>query len=765
MLRRRDRRIQMLLAAVLSATSAVVLVANDVGAQDFTVQTTGVLGDRIWLDLDFDGELDAGEIGLAGIDVTVSWNSGTSSTTVTTGSDGTWTVGSLPFDTVLTVTVDDTDLPNNVTPTHDLDDSILSGPIATPHAADVTLTSGAPTNNDLDFGYIGLGSVGDSIWLDIDGDGNSTMESGDVALVGVDILVEWPGPNGGDPLAITVTSDGSGFWNVQGLPGGIVTVTPDPATLPNGVVATYDADGLVNGIATMDINDDPGTVGVNEGTRMNVDFAFAGTGSIGGLVWSDVNADGSNSGESGVAATTVSIEWTDGVTSTVGSWTTDTDGGGGYLAGNLPAGSYRITMPDLVTALWSPTVDPDGVDDGTGNLALTAGQNLLSSDFGWRQVADLSVTAIALNEFRIGEADSFAVQVDNDGPGSAIGPVTVVHDLGPGLTFDGITGPGAAAWTCAADPAPNADIVRCTFAAGDMPVGGSSYSLVVTPGAAAAPEATVRSTISSVSADSNTSDNTHDAAADAPLAELELTMTRLNPLASGALVTYRLGVTNTGPSPTSGAVVVNDDLPDGLLYDDYDGDGWSCAVSSGDVVCVHVGVIPVSATANIDLHLVVTAAPGATIENTATATGGNEVGGTPLDQATVDAEVGAATDDLAETVGSIATTSTTAAPTTTTSPGSGTTTTTTPGATTTTTPGATTTTDGSAGGSGAEGDGSTGGDGDGATDADGAPAELARTGIAEMFLWFTVLALAAGGIMTWATRPLRRPKAGAHWGQ
>ncbi len=741
----------MLLSAALVASFAALATSNTASAQDFTAQTTGVLGDRVWLDLDFDGVFDAGEVGLAGIDVTVSWNSGSNTSSTTTAADGTWTVGSLPFDTLLTVTVDDTDLPNNVTPTHDLDDPALSGPIGSPHQATVTLTSGAQTNNDLDFGYVGLSSVGDMVWLDIDADGNSTMETGDVALVGVDVRVEWPGPNGGDPLVQTATTDGSGYWLVQGLPGGVVTVTPDPSSLPNGVVATYDADGLIDGMSTIDVTDDTLTV-ENEGDRgMLVDFAFAGTGSIGGVFWSDVDGSGTNNSESGIPTTTVSIEWTDDVTMSMATWSTTTDGNGDFLAGNLPAGFYRITAPDLVTALWTPTFDVDAVNDGEANFALTAGQDLLSTDFGWRQIADLRVVATALSTFRIGETAQFAVQVTNDGPGTALGPVNVVHDLGDGLTFDSITGPGASDWSCVTDPAPNDDIVRCTFVAGDMPVSSSSYSLLVMPDAAAAPMATVLSTVGSTSADDNTADNSHTGTADAPLSELNLTMTRMDPLEAGTVVTYRIGVTNAGPSVTSGAITVVNDLPNGLLYDDYVGDGWSCGASNGDVVCVHVGVIPVGATANVDLELVVTAAEGASVANSATATGGNEVDGSSLDQGTVDAEVGAATDDLTETVSSAGTTTTTA-------PATTTTTTAPTGSTTTTTaPGATTTTDGSAGGSGNQTDGS--------TDVDGGTTELARTGMAEMFLWFTVLALSAGGIMTWATRPLRRPKAGTHWGQ
>lgn len=766
MSRRRLRRTALLSLGVIGALVAGIAptpaAADDVPLQAFT---TGVLGDMVWLDRDFDGVFDGGEVGLAGIDVTVSWNGGSNSSSTTTGADGTWTVGSLPFDIALTVTVDDTDLPGNMTPTHDLDDSVLSGPIATPHSAQVTLTAGAPTNTDLDFGYLGLGRVGDGLWLDVDGDGNPTPEPDDVDLAGVDVVVQWLNPNGGTDLEVTVATDGTGFWLVQGLPAGDVTVTPDPATLPGGVVAVLDADGGADGTVTVDLTDDPGTVGVDESVRTDLDFAYAGTGSISGLVWNDENGDGGSSGEPGIAATAVTLEWTDSVTSSTNTWSTTTDGSGVYDVTMLPAGFYRVSNPDLTSGGWSPTDDADGVADGAANLNLSAGQDMSLAHFGWRQTADVRVVASSLSTLRIGETGSFAVQVDNLGPGTATGPVVVVHDLGPGLVFDSVGGPGAAAWSCVADPAPSADTVRCTYTPGDLGVMGTGYDLVVMPSAAAAPTASLSSSVSSTSADPVAANDDHGAVASAPLAEINVAMTRLDALNAGALVTYRIVVSNDGPSPTNGAITLRDDLPSGLLFDDFSGAGWNCAMNSGDVVCVLIGTLGVGESSTVDLDLVVTASEGQSIVNSATATGGNEVGGTPLDQGAVDAEVGVANDGLSETVGAPAAPTTTVAPVTTTTPGA-TTPSTTPGSTTTTAPGATTTT--SPGGSATTApDGSAGGSGDAGTDldGDGLPDELARTGAGEVLLWFVVLALSAGAIMTWATRPLRRPKAGAHWGQ
>ena len=66
--------------------------------------------DTVWLDLDADGTVDPGEVGFAGITVTAEYTGpdGSIVTVVeTTDTSGVYSVGQLPFDTPITVTVDD----------------------------------------------------------------------------------------------------------------------------------------------------------------------------------------------------------------------------------------------------------------------------------------------------------------------------------------------------------------------------------------------------------------------------------------------------------------------------------------------------------------------------------------------------------------------------------------------------------------------------------------------------------------------------------
>ncbi len=488
---------------LLAAAVVTPLVMPSTASADneFTAFTTGVLGDSVWLDVDYDGVFDPEEIGLEGVGITVSWNSGFNAVATTTGANGVWSVGSLPFDTILTVTVDDTDLPDNVAPTADFDDPI-GGSIATAHSAQITLTAGVPTNQNLDFGYIGLGRVGDAVWFDVDGDGASAAEVGDLMLEGIDIVVTWTDPVSSDVLEIIATTDDNGFWIAQGLPAGNVVITPDPATLPGGIVGTYDADGGNDGTVTVDLTDNPGTGGVDESTRFDIDFAWTGTGSIGDLVWLDVNADGSSAGESGVSATTVELTWTDPISPNTYTFTATTNGSGIYSAPRLPAGPYQVSAPDMLSGGFSPTYEVDGLANGIALVTLPIGGNLTTVDFGFRSQADLSIEVTVAQDFRIGEANEFEVVVENLGPGSADAPIQVVHNLPSGMTFDSITGGGAAAWSCAADAPPNANLVRCNFTGVGLSNGsGSLYNLSVDVDELAVPSKVLSSSIASGSLD------------------------------------------------------------------------------------------------------------------------------------------------------------------------------------------------------------------------------------------------------------------------
>ena len=240
---------------VLSATNPVI-VSTTSGVNrsdvDFGFRGTASIGDLVWHDLDGDGTQDSGEPGIPNVSVTVTWLGSNGvpggddvAFTVTTNASGLYSVGNLPAGNYV-VSVDPATLPDNASPTFDLDGT------ATAHTAATTLTSGQ-ARTDVDFGYRGNGTIGDRIWYDVDGDG--VQDAGEPGLAGVSVTLTF----GGDDGNLATTADNLTYNRqrrqrhlhlrqpVRRRPNGTdpnyrITVTP-PTGYPT---QTFDADGLAS---------------------------------------------------------------------------------------------------------------------------------------------------------------------------------------------------------------------------------------------------------------------------------------------------------------------------------------------------------------------------------------------------------------------------------------------------------------------------------------------------------------------------------------
>ncbi len=399
---------------------------------DFAVTGTGSLGDTVWLDIDRDGVLDTDEVGLGGVRVTATYTVPTGPVTLetTTAPDGTYLFENLPLDLAITVTVDDTTLPAGVAPTYDLDGT------GTAHVATATLTSAEPDRRDVDFGYAGDGRIGDTVWFDVDGSATATPDLGEPGLEGVTVTLTWTNPTGGDDLVLTTTTDVDGGYLFENLPAGDYTVAL--ADVPAGMVPTYDVDGGDDLGSTLTL--------APSGEDLDQDFSFTGTGSLGDLVWHDVDADGVvDPGEAPLAGVTVTITWTDPDSASTHTWDEVTDGDGLYGVDRLPAGEYTVTVVGAtIPEGFGPTYDLDGGDDDTTTVTLGATEDRVDVDFGYRIEVDLRIDKSHTGDFRVGEENTWDIRVTNDGPGAAAAPVTVTDDLPEGIEFVDTDGP----WDC-----------------------------------------------------------------------------------------------------------------------------------------------------------------------------------------------------------------------------------------------------------------------------------------------------------------------------
>ncbi|MCI5150158.1 MAG: hypothetical protein D3916_12340, partial [Candidatus Electrothrix sp. MAN1_4] len=320
---------------------------------------TGAIGDRIWNDADNDGVQDPNEVGIVGIEVNL-WRDDngdgiydTSAGSVTTGPDGRYIFDGLAPDSYV-VEVDTTDLATagyNTTPTGDPDNTFdgktTSPVIVAPGDVFVNADFGYNINTDgnLATPESGGGSaIGDTIFLDVNADGNFTAGT-DQGIGGVSVVLK---DNSGNILATAITLPSisviDGYIDLDGDDVTAGTDTGDAGqllgyTIINGMV---DVDG--NG--SIDSSDDGnfGGIAVIDG-RLNMD----GNASV------DVDDDG--------------------------------DLAGMYQFSGLPDGNYTVKVVDNANMLdgLDATAFPTGGSAYEGNPNLSGSDNF-DQDFGYAPV-------------------------------------------------------------------------------------------------------------------------------------------------------------------------------------------------------------------------------------------------------------------------------------------------------------------------------------------------------------------------------------------
>ncbi|MFY9821172.1 MAG: SdrD B-like domain-containing protein [Thermoanaerobaculia bacterium] len=336
---------------------------------DFGYRAAASVGDRVWLDSNSNGLQDAGETGINGVTVELLDSGGNVIATTTTSGDGNYTFAYLLGGSYSVRVVAGT-LPPGLSPTYDLDGT------GTPHVAAFTLNAGA-SRTDVDFGYGGTGSVGDRVWLD--SNGNGIQDAGEAGINGVTVELL----NAANTVVGTTTTSGDGNYTFSNLSAGNYSVRVVTATLPPGLVETYDLDG----VGTPDIASFSLASGEN---RTDVDFGYrpAATASVGDRVWDDLNGDGvQDPGEPGLNA--VTVELLDSNNNVVDS--AITSGDGNYTFSSLVAGTYsvRVVTASLPAGM-AETFDADGVaTPDIATFTLTTGQARTDIDFGYRGTASV----------------------------------------------------------------------------------------------------------------------------------------------------------------------------------------------------------------------------------------------------------------------------------------------------------------------------------------------------------------------------------------
>jgi protocatechuate 3,4-dioxygenase beta subunit len=392
------------------------------------------IGDTVWYDTNGNGTQEANESGLGGVVLVL--DSAGPDGTLGTGDDVTGVA------TATTNAAGVYSFPNLTPGTYRVrvqDASVPFSPLAYTTTGGNTQTSTPASDTpDLlrDFGVRGTGTLGDTIFLDVNASGTPNPGEG-LANVRVTLAGDLDGDGTVEANeTLTATTNATGFYQFTNLrtttPGVPYTVTVDATTLPQTgggtpISNTVDPNGG-------DDNTSVGTLTTAAPNDPTQDFGYRGPGSIGDTIFLDANANGTpdaGEGASGVRVTLSADVDGNGVTET---FTATTNASGNYLFGNLPVRTPAGTLiPYTVTATTADlpaglanTTDPDGGNNSTSTLTLNpTAPTDLNQDFGYRGGGSVG--------------DRVFLDLNNNGlfdPGEGVSGVTVT--LTADVTGDGV---------------------------------------------------------------------------------------------------------------------------------------------------------------------------------------------------------------------------------------------------------------------------------------------------------------------------------------
>lgn len=394
---------------VCDGLSAVTITSSSRTDQNFGYQPygTGTLGDTVWRDLD-GNRVQSGpnETGITNVTLTLQADlngDGTYVTLASTNSDaqGHYWFGNLP-DGTYRVQVDTASafLPTN---------AFGQKYIATTATLITNTLSGGGSSLAYDFGFAGLGAIGDTIFWDANANGSQDLNETGISNVVLKLYLDTNGNgtvDGGESLLSTTNTDASGRYLFTGLIATNYVVVVDKAASAAIASVALTADPNADGQLCTNQSVCDNVCGVTlavGGNFMGADFGYQPPGVIGDTLWVDTDNNGVRGAtEPGIAYVPVVL-----YSNTTALLTNTTDANGYYSFNNILNGTYKVvvrtTDPNFPTGL-TATRDPDGTLDSVANdiviasghvasLGLTnCGSCDLNVDFGYRYVGANSLS-------------------------------------------------------------------------------------------------------------------------------------------------------------------------------------------------------------------------------------------------------------------------------------------------------------------------------------------------------------------------------------
>ncbi len=389
--------------AALSVTNAdsgtfsqLPLEANNQLVRISSITVDSIDG-TVFTDANSNGQLDAGENGVAGrtvfVDVDGTGAPDANNPSTTTDANGHYSFSGL---TAATYTVREV-LPSGVT---------LSTPIQTATVA------ADQTASDVNFGEIP--SITGTAFAD--SNGNGQLDSGEHGIASLTVFVDIDGTGAPDASNPSTTTDANGAYSFSGLAAGSYTVRVVAPTNTSFAAASQAAN-VTAGQTASSLN-------------------FAEIPSIVGTVFNDANANGTlDSGEAGVAGRTVFLDIDGTGAPDATNVSTTTDANGNYTFLGLASGSYTVreVVPSGVTATTQART-----------VTVTSGQSASNVNFGEELPAITGTVFTDLNgngQFDTGDQGvagrTVFLDVDGSGAPDATNPSTTTDSLGK-FSFTGV---------------------------------------------------------------------------------------------------------------------------------------------------------------------------------------------------------------------------------------------------------------------------------------------------------------------------------------
>lgn len=442
-----------------SIGSVTIGSGNTASNYNFGVQGQGLSG-AVYVDSNGNGTRDVGEPGIAGVSVTLSGTTAgaqnvcvvisPSPCTAVTDANGNYEFLNLPASNGTGYTL--TEQSQATAPLTNYGDGTES-------VGTVAGTASGTAGNDvisgvvLGVGQLGLGynfgerpaGLSGATYIDLDNDG--VRDPGEPGIAGVTITIAGTTADGRNVCTIlpscTVTTGADGSYSIPNLPAGTYTLTQtQPANYADGIDAPGTigggAVGTAGGAGTSTISNivvPPG------GTGTNYNFGELSAG-LAGRVCVDVDNDGCDVGEAGIAGVSVTIT---GVAAdgTPVSRTTTTQADGSYAFTQLPtpnAQGYTVTetqpagYASTATNTTAGSAGGSVANDAISAIPLPGGTSATGYNFGELR-ADLSLTkTVTPTRLNIGQNVTFTITLTNGGPTLATG-VAVRDQLPAGFLF------------------------------------------------------------------------------------------------------------------------------------------------------------------------------------------------------------------------------------------------------------------------------------------------------------------------------------------